>query len=151
MVYLDSSVLIAFLYEERDQPENSSAAKRFMEEVRQQKIQAAVSFYALPELYDFVESHQLESEVGSVFRLGLVELFLVPLNIFPFLSRELFNELRKRIIFVDADDARHVAMALSRQCSAIITFDNHFQQVRELIPVFTPDEYLATLTNADGE
>lgn len=98
MVYLDSSVLIAFLYEERDQPENSSAAKRFMEAVRQQKVQAAVSFYALPELYDFVESHQLESEVGSVFRLGLVELFLVPLNIFPFLARELFNELRKRIV-----------------------------------------------------
>ncbi|MBI4673550.1 MAG: PIN domain-containing protein [Chloroflexi bacterium] len=151
MVYLDSSVLIAFLYEERDQSEKFSAAQRFMEAVRQKKVQAAVSFYALPELYDFVKSHQSEIEVSSVFRLGLVELFLVPLDIFPFLSRELFNDSRKKIVIVDADDARHVAVALTRQCSAIITFDHHFQQVRDLIPVFTPDEYLATLTESDGE
>lgn len=151
MVYLDSTVLIAFLYEERDQFEKFSAAKRFMQAVQQRKVQAAISFYALPELYDFVESHQPEAEVSAVLRLGLVELLLVPLDIFPFLPREQFNDLRKNFFIVDADDARHVATALARKCSAIITFDHHFQQVCDLIPIFSPDEYLATLTDTDGE
>lgn len=45
----------------------------------------------------------------------------------------------------DSYDIYHVSAALHFGCSAIITFDHHFQQVRNLIPVFTPDEYLATL------
>lgn len=32
-----------------------------------------------------------------------------------------------------------------------VLFDHHFQQVRDLIPVFSPDDYLATLTDTDGE
>lgn len=152
MVYLDSTVLIAFLYEERDQPERFGETNRLMEFVRQQKVEAAISFYALPELYAFVKAHQAESDVSSTLRLGFLELFLIPLIIFPFLPRERFNDLKKQFVIVDPDDARHVASALSQNCSAIITFDHHFQQVRELIPVFTPDEYLATLENeSEGE
>lgn len=151
MVYLDTSVLIAFLYEERDQPEKYKAAQHLIEFARQNKFDAAFSFYALPELYDFVQAHQAESEVSAIFRLGLVELLLVPMNILPYLPREQFNELRKQFVIADRDDARHVATALSRHCSAIITFDHHFHQVRDLIPIFTPDEYLATLANESND
>ncbi len=149
-IYLDSSVLVAFLYEESDQPERFRQAQQLILAIRDGTIQAIVSFYALPELYGYVARHYPESEINSAFRLSLVELFSVPLIVAPFLDREVLNRLRQQFTIADADDARHIAVALSRKCDSIITFDYHFRQVADLIPVFEPDEFLATLTNPDA-
>jgi len=51
----------------------------------------------------------------------------------------------------DPDDARHVAAALSKKCDAIITFDHHFQQVANVIPVYSPDEFLARLESSNAD
>ena len=145
-VYLDSSVLVAFLYEAKDQPSRFQEANELVGAIRDGKLSAAVSFYALPELYSYVKHHHPENEINSVFRLSLVELFSLPLLVVPFVDRSQLNQLRQQITISDRDDARHVAAALSKKCNAMVTFDHDFQQVSNLIPAYTPAEFLATLT-----
>ncbi len=147
-VYLDSSILIEFLYKPRDRPERSQEVNRFMAAISESVIQAAISFYVLPELYVFAKKHQPDSEISQVFRLSMVELFNIPIIIFPYLERDELKRQRQQFTIADSDDARHVAVALSKKCDAIITFDHHFRQVADLISVFTPAEYLATLESA---
>ena len=149
-LYLDSSVLVAFLYEEPDQPERFRQIQQLIMAIRDGTIQAVVSFYALPELYGYVARHYPESEINSAFRLSLVELFSVPLIVAPFLDREVLNRLRQQFTVADPDDARHVAVALSRKCDAIITFDHHFRQVADLIPVYEPDAFFAALKSPNA-
>jgi predicted nucleic acid-binding protein len=150
LIYLDSSVLIAYLYEERDQPAKYQQARRLVNAIRRGSTSAIISFYALPELYSYVSHHQLETEISKVLRLSLVELFSLPIIITPFLNRSELNRLLRQVRITDSDDARHVAVAMSRHCSGIITYDRHFREIANLIPVFTPDEYLATLEASES-
>lgn len=150
-IYLDSSVLIAFLYEKQDQTEKYEQSDHLFTAIRQKRVAAIVSFYALPELYDYVRDHQIPRDANTVFRLSLVELFDMPLWVAPYLKRDDLNRLRQQFSMGDADDVRHVAAALHHHCDAIITFDHDFQQVAALIPAFTPAEFLATLESADDD
>jgi predicted nucleic acid-binding protein len=144
-VYLDSTVLIALLYGQTLEPNRFEQCRRLRTAIQENLIDAVVSFYTLPELYDYVELHQPQPEVNAVFRLGLVELFSLPVRVAPFLDRAELNKLRQQFQITDPDDARHVAAALFKKCDAIITFDHDFQQVAGLIPAYTPAEFLATL------
>ena len=144
-VYLDSSVLIAYLYEESDQRERFEETRPLIGAVREGLIRAVVSFYALPELYSHVNRYQPENQVNSVFRLGMAERFNLPIIVAPFLDRGDLKSLRQQFTITDPDDARHVAAALFKKCNAIVTFDHDFQQVSNLIPAYTPAEFLATL------
>ena len=144
-LYLDSTVLVELLYGKQIASPRFEQCYRLADAIRHNQITAIVSFYALPELYSYVTRHQPEAEVSTVFRLSLVELFQLPIIIMPYLERTQLNQLRQQITISDPDDARHVAAALFKKCDAIITFDHHFSQVANVIPVFTPDEFLATL------
>lgn len=144
-VYLDSSVLIAFLYEKQDHPEKFEQAQRIVFAIRQARVNGVVSFYALPELYAYVQDRYPADLVSLVFRLSLLELFNIPITIVPFLKRDVLNRLRTRFRITDPDDARHVAAALAMECDALITFDHDFEQVNNVIRVHTPAEFLDTL------
>lgn len=145
LVYLDSSVLIAYLYEEQSQPRKYEEARSLFDAIRQGMVEGVVSFYALPELYAHVEQYQDATQVNAYFRSSLVELFSLPLVIAPFLDRSDLKNLRQQFTISDPDDVRHAATAIFKKCDAIITFDHDFQQVLNLIPVYTPAEFLATL------
>ncbi|MBM3129387.1 MAG: type II toxin-antitoxin system VapC family toxin [Chloroflexi bacterium] len=150
IAYLDSSVLIAFLYEKQEHPARFEQVRRLVSAIRERILIGLVSFYVLPELYGHVQANQPENEINLVFRLSLVELFGIPLTIVPFLNREDLNRLRQQFVIADSDDVRHVASALFNKCDAIITFDHDFQQVANLIPAHTPAEFLATLTKKNN-
>lgn len=144
-VYLDASVLIAYLYQETDDPDKARQAQYLFEALDTARVQATVAFYSLSELYGYVNSQYPEEQRDDIFRLSLVNLFSTPLLVKGFVDRTELEKLRRRYALTDSTDIPHVVAALHFGCSAIITFDHHFQQVRNLIPVFTPDEYLATL------
>lgn len=149
-VYLDSTALIALLYGEKFEPERFEQCRRLRAAIQAGLTDAVVSFYALPELYDYVEQHQPANEVNAVFRLSLVEVFSLPIIVMPFLDRADLNQFRQQFKIADSDDARHVAAALHRKCDAIIAFDYHFTQVTNVIPAYTPAEFLATLASPDA-
>ena len=149
-VYLDSTFLVELLYGKQIASQGFEQCYRLAEAIRQNRVGAVVSFYALPELYAYVAQHQPESEVSPVFRLSLVELFQLPIGVMPYLDRTDLNHLRLRFNISDPDDARHVAAVLFKKCDAIITFDHHFDQVANVIPVYTPDEFLTTLKTSNA-
>lgn len=145
MIYLDSSVLVAFLYEATLRPERYAVVLRLVDAVRTGRIQAMISFYALPELYAYLSAQYSAAPFDTALRLSLIELFSIPLTIVSHLPRTEIEKWRHRISMSDSTDVPHVASALANRCNAIITFDDHFRQVSNLIPVYTPEEYLAKL------
>jgi predicted nucleic acid-binding protein len=150
-VYRDASVLIAYLYKETDDPAKAQQAERFFKFLRAENFQGVIAFYSLSELYGYTISNYSEEKSNEIFRFSLVNLFSFPLIVKPFVDRTEAERLRRRFTLTDSTDIPHVVAALAFGCSAIITFDHHFQQVRELIPVYTPDEYLATLQESENE
>lgn len=104
-----------------------------------------ITFYALPELYNYVAENYAANQVDETFRISLIELLNVPLTLKPFVDRANLERLRRRFSITDSNDVFHVAAALHYGCSAIITFDHHFRQVADLIPVYEPDAFLAAL------
>ena len=147
--YLDTNALIAYLYEESDNREKADQAKQLFDAIVARKLSALITFYALPELYAFVVRNYPEDKRNDTFRESLVELFSAPLIVKPFVDRTELERLRRQFTITDSGDVYHVAAALHYDCSALITFDYHFRQVASLIPVYAPEEFLATLENAD--
>jgi predicted nucleic acid-binding protein len=143
--YLDSGILIAYLYEETDNRAKAEQAKRLFDAIADHRLQGIVSFYVLPELYGYVTRNYLAEKVNETFRNSLVELFHAPLIVKPFVDRADAERLRRRFTIADSADIAHVVAALFYGCSELITFDHHFHQVANVIPAYTPDEFLATL------
>ncbi len=144
-VYLDASVLIAYLYPATADPIQVRQAQNLFVALETARLQATVAFYSFSELYGYVDSNSPIEQRNDIFRSSLVKLFSAPLIVKPFVDRTELAQLRRRFTIGDSTDVPHVVAALAFGCSAIITFDHHFQQVREVIPVFTPDAFLATL------
>ena len=145
-VYLDTTVVIAFLYGELVEPERFTQARKLFHEVETGSLWGVVSLYVLPELYGYVVDHFSEDQVSEIFRLGLVELFTIPVVVMPYLDRVELELWKRRFSMRDATDVAHVAMALSGGCDYIATYDEHFQDVADLIPARTPEELLEILT-----
>jgi predicted nucleic acid-binding protein len=51
--------------------------------------------------------------------------------------------LRRRFTIADPYDALHVATAIFHNCDTIVTYDDHFQAVADVISVLSPEEILA--------
>ena len=149
-VYLDTSVLIPFLFEETGQPIKAESAKRLFHAIADQQTSGLITFYTLPEIYAYVVENYVESQVNETVRVGLVELFRAPLIVKPFVDRVDVEKFRRRFTISDASDVLHVAAAVHYGCSAILTFDHHFAQVANVIPVYTPNEFLATLKTSNA-
>ena len=126
-----------------DAVERFTQVWRMFQAIRAGEIEAAISFYALPELYGYVESHFSQDEANTAFRLSLVTLFEIPLTVLPYLKRTERSLWRHRIRLRDSSDEPHITIALARGCEAIITYDEHFQDAADLIPAYTPEEFLA--------
>ncbi|MBI5649454.1 MAG: PIN domain-containing protein [Chloroflexi bacterium] len=148
MIYLDASVLIPFLYGEQE-PEKNVSARQLFAAIRAQTVRGLVSFYALPELFGYVAAHYPDEEINEVFRSSLVTLFSAPVIVKPYVERAETERLRRKFSISDASDAVHVIAALYFGCSAIITFDHHFRSVNDIIPVYTPAEFFATLESSN--
>ncbi len=143
--YLDSGILVAYLYEEIDNRAKAEQAKRLFDAIVARRLRGIVTFYVLPELYGYVLRNYLAEKADETFRNSLVELFRMPLIVKPYVDRADAERLRRRFTLSDSADIPHVVAALFYGCSELITFDHHFKQVANLIPVYTPDEFLATL------
>ena len=150
-VYLDSSVVLVYLYGELSEAERFPATESLFAAIAGQRIEGVVSFYLLPELYGYVAEKWPADDVSEVVRLGLVQLFSLPLLVRPFLERERLNLWQHRLQLLDTSDVGHAGTALETDCDAIVTYDHHFQKLVERISAWTPEECLALLEQAESE
>jgi predicted nucleic acid-binding protein len=85
-IYLDSSVWIAFLFEESTEPERFQAARELMLEIKSESVRAVFSFYVLTELYEYVRQNN-EQNPSAEFSAAARQIFALPLQIVSFLNR----------------------------------------------------------------
>lgn len=141
--YLDASVLIAYLYGEMHAPERFVPARQLFTAIEEQRLEAVVTFYALQELHAFIKNRWLPSDVNEAFRTALLELVRLPLIVIPYVERAQLNLWRRRFDVKDSSDVFHVVAALVNDCDALVAYDRHFLSVADLVPAYTPEEFLA--------
>jgi predicted nucleic acid-binding protein len=140
--YLDASVLIAYLYGEMHAPERFDPTRQLFTAIEEQRLEAVVTFYALQELHAFIGNRWLPSDVNETFRVALLELVRLPLIVVPYVERRQLNLWRRRFDIKDSSDVFHVVAALVNDCDALVAYDRHFLSVADLIPAYTPEEFL---------
>lgn len=148
--YLDASVLIVYLYGEIRAPERFVPTHQLFTAIAEQRLEAVVTFYALQELHAFIKNRWLPSDVNETFRTALLELVRLPLIVIPYVERVQLNLWRRRFDIKDASDVFHVVAALVNDCDALVAYDRHFQGAADLIPAYTPEEFLALPSRTKG-
>lgn len=141
--YLDASVLIVYLYGEIHAPERFLPTRQLFAAIEEQRFEAVITFYALQELHAFIKNRWLPADVNETFRTALLEVVRVPLIVVPYVERAQLNLWRRRFDIRDSSDIFHVVAALVNDCDALVAYDRHFQDVADLIPAYTPEEFLA--------
>lgn len=109
------------------------------------EIDATVSFYVLQELYAICAELADAAELETFAREVLLEILHRRVGIFRLLTREERLIHRRRFTIQDPSDEPHVVAALVSSCDAIVTYDSHFDDIRDLMPVYTPTELIASL------
>lgn len=145
MIYLDTSVLLAFTLTKTMEPERFKATVRLFDLINTGQIKAVTSFHALHELLVIaIRNTEPDWEVGSVLaRQALLTIFQTQLLYLPLPSREeklikarLFSALR------DATDIPHAIVAHAAGCSAIVAYDEHFRATSDIISYKVPEEVI---------
>lgn len=145
-VYLDTTVVSIQLFgsfSERER-ERRSDVKKLFAKIDSGEVDATVSFYVLQELYmictELADAAELELFVREVF----LEILHHRVGIFGFLAREERLIHRRRFTIRDPSDEPHVIAALISNCDAIVSYDSHFNDVRDIIQVYTPTKLVSS-------
>jgi len=146
VIYLDTSVLLAFTLARKMEPARFEAVSKLFQLIDRGVVKAVTSFYALHELLVIaITRTEPDWEAGSEFaRQALLALLNTRLLYVPIPRREekllrakLFSALR------DPTDLPHAIAAHSAGCTAIVAYDDHFQAIADIIPYKTPDAIVA--------
>jgi len=145
LLYLDTSVLLAWTLTQSAEPHRAATTKAFVARLESGTLSGATSFYALHEVYLFAVENAPDFPTGAAFgKAALRQILSLPLRILPFVSRiERGVHARKFRALRDASDVPHALVAYVYQCDAIVTYDSHFRAVAHVIPCKRPDDYLS--------
>ncbi len=144
-VYLDTTVLVVFLYGKHDEPSRYTSVARLFAAIFRKELQAVVSFYTFPELYGYVAENFPRDVRNTTVRHSFLKLFAYPVEIVPFLDRTERRRLARKINIHDPTDFLHVASAVVNDCDIICTYDSHFDTSRAHIEPLSPEELLTEL------
>lgn len=144
-VYLDTTIITILLFEQTLQSARYGEVKQLFAQLDAGRLQAVVSLYALQELCAYCYSNFPAEQAPRVTRLACHELLSHELLLFPLLSRMDRIVLNRRFPMSDTSDQAHTATAYHAGCTAIITYDHHYQEVAGQIAVLTAGEVVARL------
>jgi len=142
-IYLDTSVILVYLFGRYKEPERHTAVSQLFDKIRTGQLFACISLYAFQEIYRFCQEHY-QADVSNVFRLALLRLLEYPLEIRPLLTRH-----ERRFTISDASDSSYVISAYINLCDAIVSYDSHFDEVKDFLNSLTPEALIAQLNCAD--
>ncbi len=141
-IYLDSSVVIVFLFGRFREPERYSDVEQMFAHILAGEIEGVLSFYALPEIYAYVAGNFPEDMISRMVRVGLLKLLRYPLVIVPFIDRMEKRRRKRKITMRDPSDIPHVLSALQNGCTHIVAYDTHFLETHKVIEYLTPEKLL---------
>lgn len=143
-IYLDTSVINIYLFGEYSDVETNRfpAVSKLFKLINSKKMLAIVSLYSIQEIYSFCKRIFSPDDVGHISRISLSVLFRNEFELSGLLTREerLFN--RARFNMDDLSDQPHAISAFLNKCDAIVTYDEHFQRIKNILSVYTPEEII---------
>lgn len=143
-IYVDTSVATVWLFGEEREPARYPATEELFRLIEAGDIQGLISMYTLQEVYAFCEGNFPPDEVRATAKLALRALLLTELEIAPLLRRTERLLHQRRFPLSDASDQPHAIVAYLNNCQAIITYDEHFGEISQVISAYTPEEFLAS-------
>lgn len=153
MIYLDTSVLLAFTLMKKVEPDRYAATAELFDLIEAGAIKAATSFYALHELLVIARRNTLPDwEMGSeLAREALLAILQTRLLLLPIAGREdkitnarLFSALR------DPSDMPNAIAAYAAGCDVLVAYDEHFRAIGDVIAHKTPEEVVAEARVSGG-
>ncbi|MDQ1301165.1 MAG: hypothetical protein QG637_1086 [Chloroflexota bacterium] len=149
MIYLDTSVLLAFTLASEMEPARFVVTSKLFTMIEAGRVKAVTSFYALHELLVIAISNtEPDWEAGSEFaRQALLAILRTPLLYLPLPRREdKLIQARRFAKLRDATDLSHAVAAYVAGCSTIVAYDDHFRAIADVISYKTPEEVVVGLT-----
>jgi len=141
-VYLDTSVITIYLFGPYSKRENRRlpSVNELFKRINEKHLHALISLYTLQEIYIFCKIHFATDEVGHIAKKALAFLFQNDFELIGLLSREDHLIYNRQFNLDDPSDQPHAISAYLSKCDAIITYDTHFQKIKDKIPAYTPEE-----------
>ncbi|MBI4689291.1 MAG: type II toxin-antitoxin system VapC family toxin [Nitrospirae bacterium] len=141
-VYLDTSVINIYLFGKYSELETERvpSVDRLFKLINEEKINALLSLYSIQEIYIFCKKIFSADDAGHISRISLSVLFRNKFELSGLLTREERLLHRAKFNMDDLPDQPHAISAFINKCSAIITYDRHFQKIAAIIPVYTPEQ-----------
>ncbi|MBI1926134.1 hypothetical protein HYR99_18015 [Candidatus Poribacteria bacterium] len=133
-VYLDVSVLVAYLFGQLKEPIRYETMSKLFNKLYRGDLRACISLYAFQELYAFCQENYPAADVSEVFRLALLKFLAHPLQIMPLLTRHDRLIYERRFIMSDASDKPHVISAHLADAMLSWLMTSIFKRRRTLLP-----------------
>lgn len=142
MFYIDTSVLLVFTLNQEKESEKYNYVKLLFSKINQDEYKALTSFYALHELFIYAIQNSPNFDVGCEFgKTALKDILDTKIQIMPLLGRiERKLNARHFVKLADPSDMPHAISALVSGCSTIVTYDEHFSAISEVIASQKPEE-----------
>ncbi len=145
-VYLDTTVLIAFLFGELSdvEVERQKSSAELFGLINNTETTAFISLYALQELVVFAYANYPPPNAATVLRLAMLTLFKNKVTLLPLLDRIEVLKYRRRLAMHDRSDQPHAALAIKNECDYILTYDAHFARV-SAVTALRPEEFVKSV------
>jgi len=128
VVYLDSTVLIAYTLTKLLEPERYSQTSLLMARINRGEIAAVTSFYALHEVLIFALRNAPDPVKGrKLGKQALLEILQTKVEILPMITREeRILHSRTFASLKDSSDVAHAISAYLSGCQVVVSYDEHF-------------------------
>ncbi len=145
-IYLDTSVINVYLFGKYSEAETTKVphVSNLFNIINSGKIHALISLYTLQEVFMFCKKI-FRGEAGNISRLAFLDLLENNASLTGLLTREERLLHHKQFNLDDLSDQPHAISAYLNKCDAIVTYDTHFQKIKDKISIYTPEEIVSKL------
>ena len=141
-VYIDTSVTNVYLFGKDVEIERYVLTEHLFRLLDSRIVDGVISLYTIQEIYSYCQNNFPVDVLRDVTRLSIIEILQIDLEIAPMLTRLEKLIHQRKYQMTDSSDIPHAIIAELRNCDAIITYDSHFDEIKDVIMVMTPEEFL---------
>ena len=147
VVYLDTTVLLAYTLTRLVEKERYRHVAILMEKVNAGEVIALTSFYALHELFLFALKNAPTSEDGrQLGKEALLDVLQTGVGVLPMITREeRVLHARTFAALQDSSDLPHAISAHLAGCQVLVSHDRHFAALPAILKWKRPEELVASL------
>nr|QNO52384.1 hypothetical protein IAKEDICC_00004 [Methanosarcinales archaeon ANME-1 ERB6] len=140
-LYLDSTILITFVFGARLEPKRFNDVSTLF---HSKNVELVTSLYALIELYNYpIFNFEQEDKEKRLFaKQAILRVLLTEIEIAPMLPRELRSYYSGIFKMDDSSDVPHAISAYVEKCNYVVTYDRHFENIEDKIGCRTPKKVL---------